>query len=84
MNNQENGYYTLGSLWCVAINRDLKPNEYMRMAFSIGVKSISLLELNEVKDYFTRAKLESKMIDKQMRTQTLLNKNELMMKAAHA
>ena len=72
-------------------HRDSKPSDYIRLAFKIGVKSISLAEGKEITEYFTRVLqhqdahqargAEARMIDKVMRTQTLLNKNELKMKS---
>ena len=56
-------FCTLGSLWCLIVNRDLKAGEYMKKAGEIGVQSISLLEKNEVVQYFTGVKQESDMLD---------------------
>lgn len=54
----------------------------MKKSGEIGIQIVSISEKNEVIAYFTGAKSESDMIDIQMRTQTLLSKNELKQRQA--
>lgn len=80
--HKKEGFYSLGSLWCCLNHKDLKLGEQMKHAHELGVAVVSKLEQNELIQYFTGVKSESDMIDIQMRTQTLLSKNELKQRAA--
>lgn len=79
--SKDGKYYSLGSLWYLVSNRHMGASEYIRKVHAIQhstpIHTIDLVQIKEVKEYFTRYKAETKMIDKNKRTATLLNKNEL-------
>jgi len=46
------GFYSLGSLWCLIINRDLQMGEQMKKATEYGTKPVDLIDKKEVIAYF--------------------------------
>ena len=77
--NTSSNFCTIGQLWCFLAHPELanKWKEYSDKTKDMGVPMITITSKREITDYFTGVKSESSFIDVQMRTQTLLSKNEL-------
>ena len=79
---QAASFYSLGALYFCILHKGARVGDYMKKCQEAGVKSIPITEKAEILSYFTGAKPQSDMIDLQRRTQTLVSKNELRLKAS--
>ena len=75
--NTSSTFCTIGQIWCFLAHPDLKFRDYSEKTKEIGVPMMQITSKRELMDYFTGVKSESSFIDVQMRTQTLLSKNDL-------
>ena len=47
------GLYTLGSLYLLVTNRDIKNSDYCREAARLNIPQVSFIDKSEVVNYFT-------------------------------
>ena len=72
------GLHSLGALWFVVANKELKPTDYAKEANNLGVNLVNYFtEKKEIVDYFTGNIVESNQIDINIRNQTLLRKADI-------
>lgn len=68
------GCYTIGSLWYMVVNREMRPAEYMKSANQLSIPVIISTDRQEVIEFFTGAKNLADAIDEKLRGDTMIRR----------
>lgn len=68
------GCYSIGSLWYMVVNRDMRQPEYMKSAGHLSIPVVVSTDRQEVIEFFTGAKTIADAIDEKLRGDTMIRR----------